>query len=156
MINPSDIVDNLVTLLRAIPELVIEVGDNPERIFAYHDRYPQKSLQMARYQMPAPSIMVAWEGSGPGSFGGFEAWQHDISVSLRIGQEPEKETPHGYYRLFRLITKGVPSSGTQPLQYTVVHDSCHPMNTPAMRRQTDIEGVDYFEVTLSFTEKGDD
>ena len=57
MIDPSEIVDALITLLRDIPDLVIEMGGDPERIYAYHDQYPKKvSLTHAIHQMPAPSI----------------------------------------------------------------------------------------------------
>ena len=55
MINPAEITNSLVSLLREIPELVAEVGGDPERIFAYHDLYPKRvSLELAKYQMPAP------------------------------------------------------------------------------------------------------
>jgi hypothetical protein len=37
-----------------------------------------------------------------------------------------------------------------------VHASCDPMDTPTMRRQTDAAGVDYFEVSITFTEIGDE
>ena len=41
MIDPSALVDSLVTLLHDISELVLEVGDDPARIYAYHDQYPR-------------------------------------------------------------------------------------------------------------------
>ena len=67
MINPAEITNSLVSLLREIPELVAEVGGDPERIFAYHDLYPKRvSLELAKYQMPAPGILVAWQGTGEG------------------------------------------------------------------------------------------
>lgn len=159
MINGAEIVDNLVDLLRDIADLVNEVGGDEERIYAYHDRYPKyTSLDAARYQMLSPSVMVAYLGVGPGTFGGFEAWRHELSISLRAAEEPdESDAPTGYYRLFRLITKGVSNSGDgQPMNNCVVHASCQPMDTPFMRRQTDSNGVDYFEISMSFTEIGDD
>jgi hypothetical protein len=66
------------------------------------------------------------------------------------------DPPTAYYRLFRLITKGIPASGTAPMLYTTVHPSCHPMDLPLIQRQTDAEGLDYFEVPLTFTEMGDE
>jgi hypothetical protein len=157
VINPAEIVDNLVLLLLDIPELLNEVGGDEDRIFAYHDRYGKNvSLDQARYQMPAPSVMVAWQGTSPGSMGGFEVWKHDLSVSLRAGKEEDGEDPAGYYRLFRLITKGVPTSLGLPLINATVHPSFQPMDTPGIRRQTDAAGVDYFEISMSFTEIGDD
>lgn len=158
LINPAEIVDALVDLLRDIPDLVEAVGDDPERIFAYHDRYPKNvSLDKARYELPSPGIMVAYQGTAPGSFGGFEVWRHEISLTLRAAEEPDKgEPPAGYYQLFRLIVKGIPAGKGVPMNNLTVHPSCHPMDTPTMRRQTDAAGIDYFEVLLSFTEIGDD
>jgi hypothetical protein len=65
MIDTSVLVDNLVAVLRDIPELVEEMGGDPERIFAYHDQYPKNiSLAHAIHQMRAPSIMAVWQGTG--------------------------------------------------------------------------------------------
>ena len=87
MINPAEITNSLVALLRDIPELVEDLGGDAERIFPYHDSYPQKvSLALAIYQAPSPSIMVAWQGGGLGSFGGFEAYKHRFSIFLRAGE----------------------------------------------------------------------
>jgi hypothetical protein len=158
LVNPSEIVEALITLLRDIPDLVAEIGGDPERIYAYHDRFPDKvSLEMAKYEMPAPGVMVAWQGTRLGDRGGFNAWKHDYSIYLRA--KPESgNPPAGYYKLYRLIVKGVPASGDgQPLQYTTVHASCEPMDDiPPIQRQTDAAGVDYFEISMSFTEIGDD
>lgn len=41
MIDASELVNNLVALLREIPDLVTEVGGDPDRICAYHDQYPK-------------------------------------------------------------------------------------------------------------------
>jgi hypothetical protein len=152
VIDASEIVDSLVRLLRDIPELVIEMGGKPERICAYHDQYPKNScLAYAIHEMPVPAIMVAWQGTQPGSFGGNEAWQHHVMLYLRAG-----DVPTSYYRLFRLITRGVPASTGIPLANATVHASCYPMDLPSMQRATDAEGLDYFEVATTFTEMGDD
>lgn len=155
MINAAAITNALVALLRDIPELVAELNNDATRIFPYHDQYPKKvSLALAIYQMPAPSIMVAWQGTLPGSVGGFEVWKHQFSLFLRAGETPDNP-PTAYYKLFRLITRGVPASSGQPMMNTTVHTSCHPMDVPSISRQTDPEGLDYFEVSLAFTEIGD-
>jgi hypothetical protein len=159
LVNPAEIIDSLVDLLRDIPELVQEMGGDEQRIFAYHDRYPKNvSLEMAKYQMPAPSVMIAWQGVRLGSRGGFNAWKHDLSISLRAKEETS-DPPDGYYRLYRLVTKGVPATigDGQPMIYATVHPSCEPMDDiPPIQRQTDAMGVDYFEISMSFTEIGDD
>jgi len=157
MINAAEIIDSLVGLLRDIPELVALMGGEQGRIFAYHDLYPKRiSIDRARYEMPAPGIMVAYQGTSPGSFGRSEVWKHELSITLRAGEEQDGEAPIGYYQLFRLITKGVPASLGLALGLATVHASCQPMDTPALRRQIDAAGVDYFEIAMSFTEIGDD
>ena len=112
MVDPSVLVDNLVAMLRDIQDLVLEMGGDPERIYAYHDQYPkQSSLAHAIHQMPAPSIMAVWQGTGPGSFGGMDVWKHQVTLYLRARETFDGDPPTAYYRLFRLITKGVPDVG---------------------------------------------
>ena len=111
MIDTSVLVDNLVAMLRDIPGLVEEMGGDPERIYAYHDQYPkQVSLAHAIHQMPAPSIMAVWQGTAPGSFGGFDVWKHQVTLFLRARETFDGDPPTAYYRMFRLITKGVPTA----------------------------------------------
>jgi hypothetical protein len=157
MINPAELVDNLVALLRAIPDLVAEMGGDEQRIFAYHDQYPKRaSLAAAIHDMPAPGLMAAWQGTTPGSYGGVDAWKHQVTLYLRARETFDGDPPTSYYRLFRLITKGVPSSLGVPLINAAVHPSCYPMDLPLIQRQTDAEGLDYFAVPMTFTEAGDD
>lgn len=158
MIDSSVLVDNLVAALRDIPDLVVEMNGDPDRIFAYHDEYPKKvSLAHAIHTMPAPSVMAAWQGTAPGSFGGFDVWKHSVTLYLRARETSDGDLPTFYYRIFRLLTKGVPTSGDgQPLLNLQIHPSCHPMDLPLIQRQTDAEGLDYFEVPMTFTEIGDD
>jgi len=156
MINPAELVDALVEKLRAIPELVLEIEGDPQRIYAYHDLYPKRvSLPLAIYEMPVPSILVAWQGTTPGSFGAGEAWKHNLSLYLRARETLEGDPPTAYYRLFDLIVNGVPAGGALKMLYTTIHPRCHPMDLPSIQRTSDEQGTDYFEVTVSFTEMGD-
>jgi len=155
MIDTSAIVNTLVALLRDIPELVTEMGGDPARIYPYHDSYPKNiSLVHAIHNMPAPSIMAVWQGTQPGAFGGVDVWKHQVTLFLRAKEEATVGT--AYYRLFRLITKGVPTGTGVVMLNATVHPSCYPMDIPMIQRQSDAEGLDYFEVPLSFTEMGDD
>jgi hypothetical protein len=157
MIDTSQLVDALVGMLRDIPELVMEMGGDPERIYAYHDQYPKRSsLAYAIHQMPAPSIMAAWQGTTPGSFGGNDVWKHQVVLFLRARETFDGDAPTAYYRLFWLITKGVPAAVGAPMINATIHPSCYPMDLPSIQRQTDAEGLDYFEVATTFTEMGDD
>ena len=157
MIDASEIVNNLVTMLRDVPALVTEVGNDATRIYAYHDSYPKNvSLAHALHQMASPSIMVVWQGTQPGSFGGVDVWKHQVTMFLRARETFEGDAPTPYCRLFRLITKGIPTAAGVEMLNVTVHHSCYPMDLPTIQRQTDAEGLDYFEVPLSFTEIGDD
>ena len=157
MIDASEIVNNLVAMLRDIPELITEMGGDAERIYPYHDSYPKNvSLVHAIHAMPAPGLMVVWQGTQPGSFGGVDVWKHQITLFLRAKETFEGDAPTAYYRLFRLITKGIPTAAGVEMINATVHPSCYPMDLPQIQRQTDAEGLDYFEVPLSFTEIGDD
>jgi len=157
MIDPAQLIDNLVALLRDIPELVAEMGGDEQRIFAYHDQYPKRvSLATAIHDMPAPGIMAAWQGTAPGGFGGFDVWKHSVTLYIRARETFDSDPPTAYYRLFRLITKGVPVSAGIAMLNATVHPSCYPMDLPLIQRQTDAEGLDYFEVPITFTEIGDE
>jgi hypothetical protein len=157
MINPAELVDNLVALLRAIPDLVAEMDGDPERIYAYHDQYPKKaSLAQAIHNMPAPAVMAVWQGTAPRTFGSVDVWKHQVTLYLRARETDESDPPAAYYRLFRLITKGVPAGSEVPMLNAIVHPSCYPMDLPLIQRQTDAEGLDYFEVPITFTEIGDE
>ncbi len=155
MINPAELVDNLVALLRDIPDLVTEMGGDSERIFAYHDQYPKRaSLAHAIHQMPAPSIMAVWQGTAPGSFGGMDVWKHQVTLYLRARETFEGDPPTAYYRLYELIKKGVPLGRTPMLNVTV-----HPRATRWTCRHPAADGCRgsrHFHVPITFTEIGDD
>jgi len=155
MISPGLLVDAIVAKLQAILDLVAEMDGNRARIYAYHDAYPSKvSLLSAAYEAPHPSIIVAWKGSGPGTFGGREAWKHDFVLYLRARAAAEGPD-NGYYRLFTLIVNGVPWGESLRLLNADIHPSCYPMDVPACGRVTDEQGVDHFVVNLSLREIGD-
>ena len=61
MLNPGPITDAIVSVLLSIPELRAAMGG---RINAFHFRLGQEHrLAEAIYKMPAPSMLVAWEGN---------------------------------------------------------------------------------------------
>jgi hypothetical protein len=144
-------------MLKDIPDLVSEMDGDPERIYAYHDQYPKRSsLAMAIHTMPAPAIMAVWQGTSPGAFGGVDVWKHQVTLYLRARETFDGDPPTAYYRLFRLITKGIPAAAGVQMSNATIHPSCYPMDLPLIQRQTDAEGLDYFEVPITFTEIGDE
>ena len=158
MISPVDLVDNIVAAMQSVEDLVTAIGGDADLIYAYHDRYPsQTSLEKARYEMKSPSIMVAWMGLM--NEGGADPWKHKISVALRAPCESEDESMIGYNGLLKLIWNGKAdpdAADEQPIKYKSIHASCYPMELESFLRQTDAAGIDYFEITVSFTEIGDE
>src|SRR5512138_2947795 len=99
MIDTTLLVDALVEMLWDIPERVAALGA-ADRVRAYSDRFPDwVSLPYAIHQMPTPSILVAWQGTQPGSITGIEVWKHQIGLFIRTG---EGNPPTTYPALFRL------------------------------------------------------
>jgi len=155
MINPAEILDALIAKLREIEDLVAEMDGDETRIYAFHNLYPKESnLTNAIFTQPVPSIMAVWNGTGPGNFGRNEAWKHQFTLYLRARETSEATA--SYARLFRLLTKGVPASTGLALQYSTIHEHCLPMDTPTIARDTDQESLDYFAVSITFTEIGDE
>lgn len=65
MLNPAPITDAIASVLLSIPELNTAMGG---RITAFHFRLGQEHrLAEAIYKMPAPSMLVAWEGTKGGN-----------------------------------------------------------------------------------------
>ena len=100
--------------------------------------------------------MAVWQGTAPGTLGGFDVWKHQITLFLRARETFDGDPPTAYYRIFRLLTKGVPVASGVALNNTTVHPNCYPMDLPSILRQTDAEALDYFEVPTTFTEIGDE
>ena len=68
-------------------------------------------------------------GHAPGSFGGFDVWKHQVTLFLRARETFDGDPPTPYYRMFRLITKGVPARGGAA-------DAQHARSTPPATRWT--------------------
>ncbi len=166
MIDGAELIDELVGLLQTVPDLLAAVGDDEDRIYAYHDSYPEHiDIEQARRLMPVPSVMVSYRGMQPRG-GDLDPWDHVIELDLRIGKEtppaegeepdPGETTARGYYRMIRALIKGKPAGWDVALLNGSVLESCYPAAVQSIQRQSDREGIDYFEVLMSFREIGDD
>lgn len=153
MIRVKRLVNAIVDNLRSIAELVAVLQGKEEAIFAYHDVYPAKSsVALAIVELEPGQIMVAWNGTAPAAAAmGF--WQHNVKIFIRAEEEVETLDPDGYYELFRLIFDGVPEGQELTMRQLEQIPECDPMENETIDRSTDAEGVDYFEVNLTFTEK---
>ena len=74
--------------------------------------------------------MAVWQGTQPGSFGGVDVWKHQVTLFLRARETFDGDPPTPYYRMFRLITKGIPTAAGVEMLNATVHPSCYPMDLP--------------------------
>jgi len=159
MINPAHILDRLVAVLRDIPALVVEMGGDESRIRAYHDAYPTTtSYELAVARAPSPSIVVVWNGTGPDNMGQLLVWRHDFSLFVRARRPPAgagAAAETGFYKIHESLVEGVPAhgNGLRLVDYQIL-DGLYPMEPPSMERRSDAEGVNFFEVVISFKETG--
>lgn len=151
MLSETVLIDAQVDILRLIPELVTDVGGDSSRIFAYVDTYPTEiDSTRAIHDMPNNSVMVMWRSTGLGSHARREVWKHNFAWIIR-GVDPLTMWTH--------VVNGVPTGGTERLTRREVHPACYPMDTPRIDRKSLFIGmdasIDYYEISVTYTEKGD-
>ena len=87
MMNPGTLLDNIVTWLRATSSIVTEMGGDAAHISAYYDEYPRGvNLTKAIYDLPTPSILVIYDGYGPGGTE-MQCWSHQFRLLVKL-REP--------------------------------------------------------------------
>lgn len=87
MINPGTLLDNIVTQLRLVSALVVEMGGDASHIQAYYDSYPESTnLTKAIYDLPAPAILVVYDGTAQGG-GRMQPWAHQFRLIVKL-REP--------------------------------------------------------------------
>ena len=161
MINPKTILAEWVTALQSLPNLVEALGGDGTRIQFYTENTTvfgqptQNNIRLAILSMPPGSIMIAWQGSGPGRLGNMLVFVHDFSLYLRA---PEVAGV-GYEDLFNWIVNDIPTGGTLRMLHTQIDPNCEPMDfyLPSARRNTIVISADgatfeYFEVPVRLIE----
>ena len=109
MIDIKTLQDEIVTSLRAIPDLVADLGGDASLIsgLVLEDnefRNPAAAIQA----MEEPSILVVFRGLAMGRRGGMPRWQYQFSIVLRA---PGDAGTPGYWVMFRHIIDGIPTTG---------------------------------------------
>jgi hypothetical protein len=153
VLNPSPITDAIVGALRSIPELVAAMGG---RISAFHYRLgAEHRLAEAVYQMPAPSMLVAWEGTNGGNFDGQTIWKHRWGIYYRMGNAAGVSEPVGYEDLW-WITCNRPPGGSGPnIRNLQLYPGLDIMDTPSIAHELDEDLIDRFKGLLIISEIGD-
>jgi hypothetical protein len=161
VINPKTILAEWVTALQALPNLVDALGGDGGRIQFYTENAivfgqpTQNNIRLAILSMPPGSIMIAWQGTGPGRLGNALVFVHDFSLYLRAPEEADV----GYEDLFNWIVNDVPAGSSLRMLHTAVDPNCEPMDfyLPSARRNTVVISPDgatfeYFEVPVRLIE----
>lgn len=156
MVRPDILLNAIADKLRLIPEL----ANIP--IYTYDESYPyQSDIALAIWKLKAPSLLVVWRGSSPGSKARIEVWRHSYSVIIRSNEDSETAAnPASYFEIWAAISNGKPADGTGcSFRGSSVHESVFAMETPSIVRQTLYvtaeTRLDYHEVQIVLTERGD-
>ena len=162
MLNPKLITDAVTAALQKIPALaaamtVTDAGGNPNaRISAFHYRLgAEHRLAEAIYKMPAPSILVAWEGTQGGNFSGYQIWKHRIAVYLRMGNMAGSVDPVGYEDLWWTLCNVPPSGASTNIRYLNILPALDIMDTPSVAHLLDEDQIDIFRGEFIIPEIGD-
>jgi len=166
MLNTSAVTDAIVTALKTITDLAAAMtaldatGSPVVRITAFHYLLGQEHrLAEAVYGMPAPSMLVAWEGSKGGNFDGQTIWKHRWGIYYRMGNAAGLAVPVGYEDLWALTCNGataVAGAGTGPnIRNIQIADGLDIMDTPSVDHALDEDLVDRFKAVFIIPEIGD-
>jgi len=162
MLNPAPITDAIVVALQSIPELaaamtVLDAQQNPVcRIGAFHYLLGQEHrLAEAIYKMPAPSMLVAWEGTKGGNFDGQTIWKHRWGIYYRMGNAAGVAVPVGYEDLWALTCNSPPGGHGPNIRNIQLYTGLDIMDTPSIDHALDEDLIDRFKGGFTIPEIGD-
>lgn len=162
MLNAARITDAIAAALRSIPDLaaamtVLDANQRPvTRINPFHYCLGQENrLAEAVYAMPAPSMLVAWEGTNGGNFDGSQIWKHRWGIYYRMGNAAGVANPVGYEDLWALTCNG-PCGGHGPnIRNIELYSGLDIMDTPSIAHALDEDLIDRFKGVFIIPEIGD-
>jgi hypothetical protein len=152
VLNPKTIGDGFIVHLKAIAALVALFGGNASDISYYDDNYPERSDYLKAIEDLAPGkLLLVYQSTTPGAKSLRETWVHTFSLIIK----PRESIG----AIFEALINGVPTTGSGLSMYQVEPVAgCYAMEVPSLRRRTLQVStgmyVDYFEIQVSFTEKG--
>ena len=136
--------------MRQIPQL------SPFNISVWDEIYPlETDISTGIWQLRAPALLIIWRGTGPGSKQTMEVWRHTFSVVIRSTLKPETS----YFAAWNGMVNGFCMDTGCSFRLDGINSFVYAMETPAILRQTLFvtpeTRLDYHEVSISLTEKGD-
>jgi len=143
MVNPDELVDAVRNKLRLIPSVVEMVGDDVSRIVSYED--DDVSIAAAVYEMPMPSILVAWPGNDAADVS-ITPWIHSIHIYLRLGNQRLGEA-------FSNICNSVATGDSQKFTETEFHGDFEQLDVPIFTRIPDEDGREYPRIDMRFRQR---
>src|SRR5664279_1181752 len=160
MLNTSAVTDAIVAALKTITDLAAAMtaldatGSPVVRITAFHYLLGQEHrLAEAVYVMPAPSMLVAWEGSKGGNFDGQTIWKHRWGIYYRMGNAAGLAVPVGYEDLWALTCNGSTGAAAGPnIRNIQIADGLDIMDTPTIDHAVDEDLVDRFKAVFIIPE----
>jgi hypothetical protein len=162
MLNPAPVTDAIVAALQSIPDLatamtVLDAQQNPVcRIDAFHYLLGQEHrLAEAIYKMPAPSMLVAWEGTKGGNFDGQTIWKHRWGIYYRMGNAAGVAVPVGYEDLWALTCNSPPGGHGPNIRNIQLFTGLDIMDTPSIDHALDEDLIDRFKGVFTIPEIGD-
>ena len=162
MLNASVLVDALVSALQAIPALAAAMtvvdssGARVCRISGFHYLLgTERRRAEAIYKMPAPSMLVVWDGSEGGNFDGQTMWKHKFLVYFRMGNAAGIADPIGYEDLWSIVCNDPPTGSQQNIRYMQLYPGLDIMDTPSVAHALDEDLQDRFVGEWVIPEIGD-
>ena len=162
MPNPRLICDAIVAALRSIPDLnaamtVIDSDGNAVcRINAFHYGLGDENQRAtAIYKMPAPSMLVAWDGTIPSNVNGTTIYKERFFVYFRMGNAAGLTDPVGYEDLWHLVRTGPVGDGGPPITRICLLPDLEIMDPPGNAHAVDEDSVDRFVGTFVIPAIGD-
>lgn len=164
MISPETIGERLIELWRDIPTLVAVCGADADNIFLYRDSIPAGSnLFDAILAQPEGSLMLSWDGTGPGRQGNSVVWASTFTAHLRPAPESAAE-PAGYFEMWRLLVNGVPTETGKKWHVDDLVAGVYVSGVPGIARRQFVVGSDagqarivgYWAAAITVNQLGDD
>lgn len=145
MINPSDLIKDVVEKLQAIPAL------QQFSIAGYDDESVRfRSQEEAIDNLNYLPILILWCGAEAPRSGEFRGFQHTIEIVVRGSNDPES------YLLVASILNGKPQEPAGDGCLTFIESEptgCDPISDITISRVRDADSIDYFRVSFIATEK---
>lgn len=157
MIDTTELVSSVVSTLQSIPALVAIMNGDPAQIAAFHYYYGvENALEQTLFEMKAPSILVAWEGTEPGNFDATAMWKYHIAVYMKTANQATAVSPVSYERLWYVICNAPVNGTNQNIRYSIILKDGNGsplvdiMDTPPVTHLQDQNGMDYFKGLFVF------